>query len=80
MEAWMVGGPVVTDLCYVDEEQDPDPEPHQSGKSDMDLHQSEKKDPDPHKGVADRHRNTAFLLPIMKQSNIPSQDTEIAHH
>ncbi len=76
----MVGRPVVADLCYFDWEQDPYPEPHQSGKSDMDLHQSEKKDPDPHKGDADRHRNTAFPLLIMKQSNIPFQATEIAYH
>ncbi len=71
---------MVADLCYFDEEQDPDPESHQSGEQDMDLHQSEKKDPDPYKGDADRHSNTAFPLPIMTQSNIPSQDTEISHH
>jgi hypothetical protein len=38
---------VVTESYYFDEEQDLDPCPYQSDKSDSDPHRSEKKDPDP---------------------------------
>jgi hypothetical protein len=42
-----VEGLLVAALHHFDEEQDPDPDPHQSNKSDPNPHQSEKKDPDP---------------------------------
>ncbi len=40
--------PVVSHLHHCDEEQDPDPEPHQSDRSDPDPHHSKRSDPDPH--------------------------------
>ncbi len=44
IEPWRVCRPVNADLHHFvfDEEQDPDPEPHQSEKSDPDLRQSKK--------------------------------------
>jgi hypothetical protein len=40
--------PVIPDLHHLDEEQDPNPEPHQSKRSDPGPHLSERSDPDPH--------------------------------
>ncbi len=53
MEPWRICRPVVADLQYFDDEQDPDT--HQSEQSDPDSHKSEKRDPDPnpHRSVLD---------------------------
>ncbi len=52
--------PLVADWYHFDEEQDSDPDPHQSEKSDPNSHQSEKRDsvfgPDPHEGDVDGSR------------------------
>jgi hypothetical protein len=57
MEPWRVSRPFGADSHNSDDEQDPDPYPHQSGKSDPDQPQSknsfrilfsvQKRDPDP---------------------------------
>ncbi len=39
MEAWKVCIPVVANLLHFDEEQDPDPDPHESKRLDPDPHQ-----------------------------------------
>jgi hypothetical protein len=41
-ESWMFCRPVVEDSQHLDEELDPDPDPHQSEKSDQDPLLSEK--------------------------------------
>ncbi len=54
---WRRGGvcwPVVADSHHTDEEQGPDPDPHQNGKSDPDPHQSKNSHPAPHQRDADQ--------------------------
>jgi hypothetical protein len=67
MELRRVCRPIVADLRRFDEEQDPDPDPHQSKKSDPGLHQSENRDPDldpyPHLGVS---ISATLALPMIR--------------
>jgi hypothetical protein len=44
---------VVADSHHFDEEQDPDPDPHLSKKSDLDKRQSAKTDPNQHQHGSD---------------------------
>ncbi len=68
MDPGRICRPVVADPHLFGEEQDPDPNPHQSGKldrdpgahqteqSELDPHHNKKRDPDPHQGDPDpRH-------------------------
>ncbi len=41
MDPWKVCMPVVADFKHFDEEQEPNPDPHQSESSDPDPHQSD---------------------------------------